>query len=401
VETRLLAYPRFRQRVDESAGVPRWVDDERFSLDRHLRRAALPAPGGREELQEMVGETMSRPLDPGRPLWEAVLVDGYGAGSAVIIRVHHCIADGMALIHVLLTLDDTPGNEDSIDGFAPAGWTPACFRGLPVPKSLAGKIGFWAMAGAATAVSLARLLFMRGDPPSSFRGSLVPQKRAAWSDPFPLDEVKRVGKALGGTVHDVLAAAAAGGIRRYEDEHGIRLRRSMRAVVPVNLRKMEGLGALGNRFGLVFLSLPVGERDPVGRQAAVRRTMDRLKRSPEALVIYAILRIVGHLPKWVERLVVAFLGKNATLVMTDVPGPRETIWFCGRRVREVMAWVPQSGKLGLGVSMLSYAGRVQVGVAADAGLVPDPRALVDAFHASFAELREAALAPDERIQSVS
>ncbi|HEX6746390.1 MAG TPA: wax ester/triacylglycerol synthase family O-acyltransferase [Longimicrobium sp.] len=391
VRTRLLAHRRFRQRVDESAGHPRWVDDARFSLARHLRRATLPAPGGRRELQHLVGEMMSRPLDPRRPLWEAVVADGYAGGSAIVVRVHHCIADGMALIHVLLTLDDQPGNEDEIDGFAPRGWTPATLRGLRVPASLAGKVAFAVRTALSVMATLARLLLMRGDPPSSFRGRLGMRKTAAWSDPLPLDEVKRVAKALGGTVHDVLAAAAAGGMREYEKLHGRRFRRPVRAVVPVNLREMSGLGALGNRFGLVFLPLPVGLSDAVERESAVKRTMDRLKRSPEARVLYAILRLVGRLPKWVERLIVAFLGKNATLVMTDVPGPRETIWFCGRRVREVMAWVPQSGRLGLGVSILSYAGRVQVGVAADAGLVPDPEALVAAFARSFAELRAAAL----------
>ena len=384
VVERLVCHDRFRQRVDESAGPARWVEDERFDLDRHLLRVDAPEPGGREALQSLVGDLMSAPLDPRRPLWQLVLVDGYAGGSAIVARIHHCLADGVALVHLLLSLDDAPDNDASD---APrAAWTPAALRLPPPPASFAGRAARGVATGVAYLASAVGLLAMRSDPRSPFRGALGAQKVAAWSEPMPLDELKAVGRARGATLHDVVASTVAGAMRRYAEKHGRIPGRGVRAVVPVNLRAPEELGTLGNRFGLVFLSLPVPVADAGERLRRVKRSMDRLKRSPQALVIYLLLWVLGRLPRWVERIVVAILGKNATLVMTDVPGPREPVWFCGRKVRELMAWVPQSGRVALGVSILSYDGRVQVGVAADAGVVPDPDALVAEFGAALKEL---------------
>lgn len=396
--TRFLRYRRFRQRLQRPRwplGRLRWVDDESFSLENHLHLAQLPPPADRTAMQELVSELMSESLDPARPLWQIHFVPDFQGGCALVARLHHCIADGIALIRVLLTLDDTPGNET-----ATATWwerthrsrSPAALRGargLGRTSAKGGRIAAGLSAGGAVAGSLGRLVTMPFDEPTLLQGPLVTRKRAAWSEPLPLEEVKRIGQAASATVHDVLATCAAGAIREYLLEHGQRLdRRGIRAVVPVSLRSAEEENPLGNLFGLVFLSLPVQVADPLARLRAVQTSMTDLKRSAEPVVVFGLLTVFGRILRPFLGLIVAFLGKKATLVMTDVPGPKDAITFCGSRLNGLMAWVPQAGRLGLGVTLLSYAGQLQVGVAADERLIPDPDAVVRSCERALRELQE-------------
>jgi diacylglycerol O-acyltransferase len=378
---RLAGYDRFHQRVEEGGpGRPRWLDDPEFTLDRHLDRVDLPAGAGRVDLERLVGEEMSRPLAADRPLWRAVYVDGYRGGSALVVRVHHCIADGLALVRILLTLDDEEDNEDD----AYARYVRAAPRNL-----LMDGVGM----GARTIGSLGRLVGMRPDPSSSIRGELGREKRAAWSRPFRLRDLHAVARDAGGTINDVVLSTIAGGLGRFMRAQGDRITRQVRAVVPVSLRRRDEAECLGNRFGLVFASLPIAIGDPRERLAAVHAAMGRLKRSPEAAVVYGLLEVFGRTPRKALDLAVGFLGSKATLVLTNVPGPRNRVRFCGRELESLIAWVPQSGRLGLGVSVLSYADEVRFGVAADAALVPDPGVLMAAFQTSADELLETVRVP--------
>jgi WS/DGAT/MGAT family acyltransferase len=406
IADRLVApYPRFRQRVAAprwGLGRPRWVEDEGFDLERHLIDTELPAPGGKDELQNLVSELMSTPLDPELPLWRFHYVPNFRYGSAVVARVHHAIGDGMSLVQVLLGLAEERTEEPSPrpapasgrggNGGAPTGvgeGTPAADRSTSRSKGspLPGRWERDRVRVPRMVSSLVRLLFRRADPDSALRGPLYRAKRCAWSSPLPLDEIKDLARGLGVTINDLLIAAVAGALRAHLERHhqdvdGL----ALRAVVPVNLRRRD-LKTLGNRFGLVFLPIPVGEPDPARRLAIVKRGMDAAKRSPEALVTYALLRVVGLTTARVVGWAIAFFGRKATAVMTNVPGPRAPLWLCGERLDGMMFWVPQSGRLGLGVSILSYDGGVRVGVAADAGLIDDPREIVAGYGAALAELR--------------
>lgn len=374
---RLTGYDRFHQRVVESpwTGRPEWVDTE-VDLDRHLVRVSLPDPAGHGELQDLVGREMSRPLDHDRPLWRMVYVDNFRTGSALVARLHHCIADGLALIRVLLTLDDDQDND--ADSYA---------RYRPPARGLAG-LGLG--LGARAVGSLGRVVGMRPDPRSSLRGELTPEKRAAWSRPVALDDLRAAAGCVGGTLNDVVLSTIAGALGRFMSENGDRLTRQIRAVVPVSLRRVDEPDALGNRFGLVFAPLPVSIPDPVERLAAVRTAMDRIKRSPEAGVLYGMLELFGRTPRKVLDLAVSFLGSKASLVLTNVPGPRSPVRFCGRRMLALIAWVPQSGRLGLGISVISYGHEIRLGVASDAGLVPRPDQVVAAYEEATAELLDSA-----------
>jgi WS/DGAT/MGAT family acyltransferase len=207
--------------------------------------------------------------------------------------------------------------------------------------------------------------------------------------------VKRAGKRLASTVNDVLLAAVAGALRRYLARHGaVPHALRLRAVVPVNLRSADDAATLGNRFGLVFLPLPVGLDTPLDRLGALKRHMDAIKRSAEAYVVYGLLRFVGATAATIEGAAVSLLGQKATAVMTNVPGPQEPLYLCGSRIEDLVFWVPQSGRLGLGVSIFSYTGRVRIGIAADRGLIADPETLIADYHAALDELlRAAAAAP--------
>jgi diacylglycerol O-acyltransferase len=379
---RLLVHPRFRQRVVESPGRigrPHWHVDDAFRIEDHIHRHRLPPPADEGALQAFVGEVMSTPLDYGRPLWHVYVVENAPAGTALVVRLHHAMGDGIALVRLLLSLTSTD----------PEGTIPGDFQipegGNPLRR------GLWGLAAATGSVvgSLTKLagVAILGDPPTALKGALGTVKRATWSARIPLAEVKRVGKALGGTVNDVLLTAVAGGLCQYlEGHHGVAHNLSLRAVVPVNVRRADEPLTLGNRFGLAFLPLPIGVRDRAGRLRELRRRMDEIKRSGEGAVTYGILRLLGATSAALEMAVVNILGRNSTAVMTSVPGPRSPLYLCGAKVEDVVFWVPQSGRLALGVSILSYAGDVRIGVATDLGVIPEPDALVRAFEIAFAEL---------------
>lgn len=164
---------------------------------------------------------------------------------------------------------------------------------------------------------------------------------------------------------------------------------SFRCAMPVNLRPLEEMAELGNRFGLIFLSLPVGIADPLARLAELQRRASALKRSAEPLVVFSLLRAMGVLPQFVHTAMVKIFASKATAVFTNVPGPRAPLYLAGRKIRELYFWVPQAGRLGLGVSIFSYAGHVRMGVVTDAGLVPDPERIIDGFRAELDALADA------------
>jgi diacylglycerol O-acyltransferase len=420
VEERLVdRYPRFRQRVVTEGlwGTPRWEDAPVFRLDEHLRRTRLPPPGGRDALERLVGESMGTPLDSTRPLWELHLFEGYEEGCALLVRVHHCIADGVSLGRVLLSLTDAsaeggPERGTFLEPETPPGTWKRLLRGaLKVAGSTQAALKrggeLWAepiqlmdmaVEGARGASALSRLLSLVSDPPSPFTGRLGQVKRVAWSRPVPVAEVRAIGHGTGSTVNDVMMAVVAGTLRRYVQNHGGEPR-DLRAVVPVNLRSLhEPLPrTLGNRFGMVFLPLPLGLEDPVGRLWELKRRMDELKRSPEAAMVFGMLTAAGLAPAPVERAAVDVMRRKSSLVLTNVPGPKRPVYLAGAKLSGMAFWVPMAGRLGLGLSLFSYAGHVTLGVAVDAGLVPDPRVLIADFEAELDALaqavRDAAHAP--------
>ena len=206
----------------------------------------------------------------------------------------------------------------------------------------------------------------------------------AWSSDIPLDTIKSIGRARGATVNDILVSAMTGALRQFLAEAGEPVDEfSVRAIIPLNLRPVRSIeemdDSMGNRFGLVFLDLPVHEKTPESRMRALKERMDAIKGTPEALVAFGILNAIGHTPTTIEHIINEVFGLKASLVVTNVPGPRKPLYFNKQRVRDIMFWVPHPAKLGVGLSILSYAGTVIVGVRTDESISSNPGRLVELF----------------------
>jgi WS/DGAT/MGAT family acyltransferase len=241
--------------------------------------------------------------------------------------------------------------------------------------------------GIGVAEELAYLLLMPQDTPTRFKGKPGGQKRVAWTDPIALPEVKLVGRVLGCSVNDMLLTAVAGSLRAYlagkgDATQGVELR----ALVPVNLRGPGQATQLGNQFGVVALSLPVGIENPLARLYEIRRRMEELKKSNEAVVTLGLITGLGYAPRIVQDRLFGLLLGRASAVMTNVPGPQHPLYLGGSRVRQVMFWVPRPGDIALGVSILSFDGQVQFGVITDAAVIPDPEAVIARFGPEFEQL---------------
>lgn len=393
LQARWLGFRRFRQKAVHDAGGAWWEEDGAFDMDAHLVRTTLPGRAGKRELEALASKLASTPLESGRPLWQFHLVENYAGASALIARIHHCYADGIALIQVMLSMTD-PSAEGSLALPADEIQAPAQGQGdllSQLLKPLGALEGFAlqdvARKGVDFAGEVAKLLLMGRDSPTRFKGALGARKKVVWAEPLPLEEVKAVGKALGCSINDVLLSMAAGALRDYLIDKGDSVAGGdIRAIVPVNLRPIGDGKNLGNHFGLVFLDLPIGMEHPLERLYEVRRRMRALKGSYQPLIALGLLSAVGYGPKVFQEQVTQLLGNNASAVITNVPGPQHALYFAGRRIVELDFWVPQSGGIGMGVSILSYDGRIQFGVMTDAGLIPDPGRIVGRFADEFDKL---------------
>jgi WS/DGAT/MGAT family acyltransferase len=409
IEERLLGFLRFRQRVRETNGTPRWELDPNFDLDQHVRRSALPGDAGEAELKERVSALMSQPLDRAKPLWDMELIEDYKEGSAVIVRLHHCIGDGIALVQVLLSLTDEhfdpdrfPRDESDADSFLPkalrGAWNNLKGAAATGERILAegtesllnpSHAFHRAKQGMSLGAALSKLALLGADSDTVFKGDLKVGQKATWSDPVDLATVKRMAEPLDAKVNDILLAAVAGALRYYLQQHdeptdGV----VIRALLPVNLRPLEQAFKLGNRFGLVYIDFPVGIDDRIKRVLDVQAQMGEIKCSSEAVAAFGVLETLGHFPAELEAQAVQLFSSKASVVMTNVPGPQEQLHMKGCRVQNVMPWVPRAGRIGMGVSVFSYNGEVRLGIACDAHLVPDPDVLVDGFEREFEKLAD-------------
>ncbi len=409
---RFLAYHRFRQRPVVAATGCWWEADPAFDLDWHVRAAALPGAAGEAELEDYVSELASTSLDPARPLWQFHLVERCDGGSVLVARIHHCYADGLALVQVLLSITDTASRHVPDAAFERA-WL-ARDRGNVLDRLLepvqgglqkviaAGSRGAamlaeaWSDPAVAAKVAhegseitreLAIALTLADDPPTGLRGPLGTRKRVAIAPHLRLDEVKAIGKVLGCTVNDVLLACAAGALRGYlrdrgEDVDGL----AIRATVPVNLRPLEHARKLGNHFGLVFLDLPIGVANPLRRLELVASSMRELKGRRQAVVAFGLLAALGMAPPALQGPALELFSRKASAVATNVPGPQQPLYVGGARLRDLMFWVPQTGSIGLGLSILSYDGHVSFGVIADVNAIPEPQVITARFVTEFEKL---------------
>ena len=407
LRTRLLDhYPVFGQRpvfYRVPLSMPHWEDVPDFDPSGHVRGFTLPEPGDDAALQDHVNGFVSTPLPRDRPLWEMHLIDGYGDGSAIYSRLHHALADGIALTRVLLSLTDAePDAEPGEDRLGEARHGGPFDTAVHVVESAAGSARsalldlphLLSPSAAEDAFTLARqttgiatkLTFTR-NPASAVTGTAGVRKRVVWAAPIPLADVIAAGHRTGTTVNDVLVAALAGAVSTYLRRHdGAVL--DVPTMVPVNVRPLDEPlpRELGNRFALVLFTLPSGLDTPFARLAESKRRMDAIKHSPEALLTFGLIRGIGRTGKDLERYLVDFFANKASGVTTNVPGPRGPRYLAGTRITSMLGWAPGSGNQTLGTCIFTYDGHVHVGFKVDLDTVAHPEELLTAFGAEIEAL---------------
>jgi WS/DGAT/MGAT family acyltransferase len=346
---RLMSFDRFRQRVVETGfpmATPHWQDMPHFNIDQHLHHIALAAPHDHGALIRLVNDLASMPLDRSLPLWQAYVVDDVDGGSALITRCHHCMADGTAMMTVTQRLFDPPPGAKPLAAPRARGGRVGggAGKGLFAPAiELIADAARDAIALAGGAGMLVGELLRADDPRSPLKGEFVLGKHVAWSKLVAIRDIKVIGKRHDAKVNDVLVAAMTGALRSYLKGRGIDVNHTtVRAMVPVDLRPPERIGQLGNEFGLVLLDLAVTKARADHRLALTKARMDALKRSPEPLATKALLNLLGRGPKLLEDVSNDLFGRKASVVMTNVVGPREVLYLAGVPIERILVPDPEA-----------------------------------------------------------
>jgi WS/DGAT/MGAT family acyltransferase len=415
VARRISLVPRYRQKVRWVPGHlanPVWVDDEDFDISYHVRRSALPRPGTMDQLRELVGRLQSRQLDRNRPLWEIYLVEGLADGRfAIITKTHHAVVDGVSAVDIstlILDVGTTP-REVPDDGWVPrseptsAGLVLGALadnlrRPTQVIETVRAEvadvraIGQRVLGTAAGLVAAARTS-VRSAPESPLNATIGEQRRYGMAA-TELDDYKRVRKAHGGTVNDVVLATVAGALRVWLLTRGesVTPKSTVRAMVPVSVRSEQQSGALGNRVSAMFVDLPIGEQSPVVRLHQISYAMKAHKESGQSVAADAIVALSGFAPPTIHsaaaRLASGFSRRLFNVVVTNVPGPQYPLYAAGAQMLECYPVVPLSKGQGVSVGLTSYNGGVYYGLNADRDTMPDIDVLAQCIEESLGELVE-------------
>ncbi len=399
-EDRLTRFDRFRQRlVEPRLGTrPRWEEDPQFDVENHLTHVALPEPQGPEELQRFVADKMDDRLDDSKPLWHCWLVEGVGEGNALVVRIHHALADGFALLYVLFGLSDNPEEIELPIGELPPlpGEEKGAVRSDRDTDDKTGlgidpfSVGESVVRGFTDVVETrARSLPLRKDPETPLRGELSGSKSVSWTETYDLDDVKSAADSYDATVNDVLMASMAGAFRRYIEEREGEVPKDLEltTAMPVNLKPLaERDEQLGNYFGLGFIELPVGVENYADRIRLLQKRTGVAKQGAEAYGMYALFNLAGSVPRLVQDTAAKAFRERITAAVTNVPGPVNNFEIAGSEVTDIMFWAPTTEDIGVGISLFSYGGEVRIGVAVDDNVVADVDTLADAFESEMREM---------------
>ncbi len=358
---RLSRHPRFRQRVIEPRlRMPRWVEDPTFDVRHHVHRIDASLVPGSASLEDLTGDLSSIPLAGLHPLWRAHLIDG--PEPALVMIVHHALADGAALLALLSELaDEDLPERRKVDETTTATAT---------LRSRA-----WQIAAGALAAS--RLALQRPDPEAPLRRrQLGDHKRLAFSGSLSLEELRTTAHALDTTITGVLLTAVAGACRAELDVSERAEDLVLHALVPVIVSQRGSSDVLGNHYGSVLVPLPVGAFDLAARIRGGRDAARRLRSHGAGVAAARLAAAAGALSPFIERIGVELFSRRASVTVSSVRGPADSVHLCGAAVRDIMVWAPASGSIPLSVTLMSYDGRARIGVAADAHALGDARRIV-------------------------
>ncbi len=374
-------FERLRCRI-RGKGLRRyWEPDPDFDIARHIFATRGKDLHSLEAIQTYVGREASQKLDWDRPQWEIQVIEPFEEDTtALLIRIHHSIGDGEALVCLLFTLmDGSWGHEygtshATVRSSKNEPWLGRFLRAAAIPLSAPG--------------ILLRRLSWFPDRNHMHGPALSGNKQVSWTTPLDLEVLKKAKHSIGATVNDVLMASVSGAFSNYLTTRGGTSPSRFLISMPVNVRHPGEPLRCENHFAPVPLELPAGSYANSHRILAVKTKMDQMKRSAVPVVIYELQRaLLGFLPKAVSRGLIDFLANKCTAVVTNIVGPCQDIALEGRRVRSILFWVPQRARIGVGISILSFAGKVQLGVITDDALVPNPAALIQAFEEEFEALK--------------
>jgi diacylglycerol O-acyltransferase / wax synthase len=408
-----LREPRFRQRVANTADGCCWIEDDALHLGYHVQTRELRDTAGDRALRAAIAEELAHPLDRALPLWRVALFLRGAGRVTMLFRAHHAIADGVGMMHLMLALADgaparhaTPAPRAAAHHHGPLGGLIDRIEAVNVAlESLTGLViddlrhpGRFRRQLAElrrTLRAVGRVFTLPNDNPPRLRAPLRGRRAVAWTSSLSLAAVRRLAHKQGVTLNDVFLTALAGALGRYLKRHdgSVPEPQNLRVAVPVNLRA-DGDESLGNSFGLVLVDLPVGLEGWHARLDVIADRMASLKRSAEARAVLLALAAVGRLPPALERPLIALISGKSSAVVSNLPGPREALRVGGAKLANCVFWPPQAAGMGIGVSLLSYAGHVTVGISSDIGLIAEPQQVIDAFMAELDAML--ASAPVER-----
>ncbi|MDX1633307.1 MAG: WS/DGAT domain-containing protein [Marinobacter sp.] len=413
LDTYWLAWERFRCMPEQRPTGWWWQADPTFALSHHVQVSteALDETG----LQNWVSARLNQPLPDYRPRWKFWLLPNASGGAALVLRLHHCYADGLSLMGVFDRIcTPSPRQAPVLYGGRErtdlARWREAAQSWLaalqaaagpvtgrierPPPATPRARLEKTAFNGLRLVNEVSQFLVEPEDTPSPLKRSLLGRRVCRWSAPVALADFRKVARSTGCTINDVLLACVTGAVRRLLADSEVTLGDALvHAAVPVDIRSRlpDGIrpdpGVLGNYFGTVFVPLPVDGDSPLERLYRVKHETRKLKKSWQPGIAWGLTGSAAFLPTgWRQPLADMFCRK-ASAVVSNVPGTTEPRYLAGCRIREQMFWVPQAGDIGLGISIVSYAGQVQFGVVADEAILPEPAAFLGHCQAALAEFQ--------------
>lgn len=422
IEGRLSLVPRFRQKlrpVPLNQGRPVWVDDPHFNLEYHVRATALPPPGSEQQLKNLASRVFAQQLDRTKPLWEIWLVHGLERGDdspvegtrfALLGKTHHALVDGVAGVDITAVLFDTQPEPET---------PPASSRWIPRPEPTSAQLLGEALVERATqpaeivrsaraALRAPRAVVRRSVEALTAVGALAktglaapstclnvdigPHRRYDWVR-TDLNELKAIKDRLGGTVNDVVLTIVTGALRRFFEHRGEDTTDlTLRAMVPVSVRREEEYGQTGNRVAAMMAPLPVYEEDPIERLNIVRETLGDLKKSGQAVGAQVLTQLTGFAPPTVLAQAGRLQARQRffNLVVTNVPGPQLPLYMLGRRLLDLFPLAPLAQRQALCIAVMSYDGKMNFGLLGDFDAMPDLEVVGQGIEESLAELRTAA-----------
>jgi diacylglycerol O-acyltransferase / wax synthase len=401
---RIRAIPRCTQMLRTQpfdVGAPQWVDDPGFDLGRHVRRVAVPRPGDDTELFRVVADVLERRLDRDRPLWECWVIEGLkGNRWAILMKIHHCMADGISAIRILTRLcDDIDGDAFAAPVIAKRTAAQKHLKPVPDPKPRSNPLGnLWRTAtsitdaAARTVSGTAEIAtgLLRPTAGSSLVGPVTAMRRYR-AVRVPLADVEQVCRKFDVTINDVALAAITEGFRCVLLHRGEEPRPdSLRTLVPVSVRSPDALDKPGNRLSVMLPYLPVEQGDPIQQLRTVHSRLTRAKQGGQRqagnIAVSATSYVPFILSSWVIRLLTRLPQRGIVTLATNVVGPRRRLEMMGGNVARLLPIPPIALRLRTGVAVLSYADDLVFGITADYDAGADVDELADGIKIGVARL---------------